>query len=64
MAGTWVAAMGSGLVEDPAIPGGVLDVDLAKSVGIDMGLKDFLATSDGEYVATRLTITYLPMIYQ
>ena len=38
------------LLDDPSVPDGVLDVDLAKSVGIDVGLKDFLATSDGEYV--------------
>ena len=38
-------------IQDDSIPDGVVDADLSKSVGIDMGLKDFLATSDGEYVA-------------
>jgi putative transposase len=38
------------LLECTAVPETLPSVDLAKSVGIDVGLKDFLATSDGEYV--------------
>ena len=39
------------LLNDNTVPDGVVDVDLSRSVGIDMGLKDFLITSDGEYIA-------------
>ena len=39
------------LLECKEVPEVLPFVDLAKSVGIDVGLKDFLATSDGEYVA-------------
>ncbi len=38
-------------IQDASVPDDAVDVDLSKSVGIDMGLKDFLTTSDGEYVA-------------
>jgi putative transposase len=39
------------LLDDKTVPDGVVDVDLSRSVGIDMGLKDFLITSNGDYVA-------------
>ena len=39
------------LLECKAVPEPSPAVDTSKSVGIDMGLKDFLATSDGGYVA-------------
>lgn len=38
------------LLECKEVPETLTQVNLAKSVGIDVGLKDFLATSDGEYV--------------
>ena len=38
-------------IQDDSVPDGGVDVDLSNAVGIDMGLKDFLATSDGEYVS-------------
>lgn len=38
------------LLECKEVPGMLPSVNLANSVGIDVGLKDFLATSDGEYV--------------
>ena len=39
------------LLECKEVPELSSSVDMAKSVGIDVGLKDFLATSDGEYIA-------------
>ena len=39
------------LLECKEVPELIPSVDVAKSVGIDVGLKDFLATSDGEYIA-------------
>jgi putative transposase len=38
------------LLECKEVPEPLPSINLAKSVGIDVGLKDFLATSDGEYV--------------
>lgn len=38
------------LLDDLTVPDGVKDIDLAKSVGIDMGLKDFLVTSTGDSI--------------
>ncbi len=38
------------LLENNAVPMLTPDVDRAKSVGVDVGLKDFLVTSDGESV--------------
>ncbi|ERN39764.1 transposase, partial [Rubidibacter lacunae KORDI 51-2] len=38
------------LLEDKTVPLPTSDVDMAKSVGIDVGLKDFLVTSDGDSV--------------
>jgi len=37
-------------LEDKTVPLITPEVDINKSVGIDLGLKDFLVTSDGEYV--------------
>lgn len=37
-------------LEDKTVPTIIPDVDINKAVGIDLGLKDFLATSEGEYV--------------
>lgn len=39
------------LLECKEVPEPASSVDVAKSVGIDVGLKDFLATSDGDYIA-------------
>ena len=39
------------LLECKEVPESSPFADFAKSVGIDVGLKDFLATSDGEYIA-------------
>ena len=39
------------LLECKEVPAISASLDFAKSVGIDVGLKDFLATSDGDYVA-------------
>ena len=39
------------LLECKEVPESASSVDVAKSVGIDVGLKDFLATSDGDYIA-------------
>ncbi|MEM6452111.1 MAG: transposase [Cyanobacteria bacterium P01_D01_bin.105] len=39
------------LMECKEVPESAPSVDVAKSVGIDVGLKDFLATSDGDYIA-------------
>ena len=39
------------LLECKEVPESSPSTDFAKSVGIDVGLKDFLATSDGEYIA-------------
>ncbi|ERN39841.1 transposase, partial [Rubidibacter lacunae KORDI 51-2] len=38
------------LLEDKTVPLPTSDVDMAKSVGIDVGLKDFLVASDGDSV--------------
>ena len=39
------------LLECKEVPESSPSVDVAKSVGIDVGLKDFLVTSDGDYIA-------------
>lgn len=38
-------------IQDSSVPEAIVDAELSKSVGIDMGLKDFLTTSDGDSVA-------------
>ena len=44
----WYASL---LLECKEVPEPCFDVDMSNAVGIDMGLKDFLVTSDGERVA-------------
>ena len=39
------------LLECKEVPELLPSADLSRAVGIDLGLKDFLATSDGEYIA-------------
>lgn len=38
------------LLECKEIPETLPDIDTSKAVGIDLGLKDFIATSDGDYI--------------
>lgn len=38
------------ILDDPTIPESMPELDESQAVGIDMGLKDFLSTSDGETI--------------